>query len=342
MHSIAIEGNPAPFTCTDHDTVLRAGLRAGLGFPYECNVGSCGNCKFELLEGEVDNLWPESPGLSEKDRQKNRWLGCQSRAKTDLRIKLRTSEHYRAIHTPVISAAVLKRHTMLTHDISEFVFECDTPIAFSSGQYALIQLPGVTGPRAYSMSNVGGKATALEFQVRRVPEGVGSDVLFGLAVGDSVQIDGPYGMAYLREDAERDILLVGGGSGLAPMLSLARGALMSEKLQSQQIHFLYGARQLRDLCAEDLLKDAQHQSHPAHGTQRVHYTSVLSNHPSGEELPAVCQTGFVHEVLEAKHADQLANFEIYFAGPPLMAQAMIKLLVAHKVPMTQVHFDQFY
>ena len=336
MYSIDIDGANTPFPCAENDTVLRAGLRAGLGLPYECNVGSCGNCKFELLDGTVDNLWPQAPGLSDKDRQKNRWLGCQSRARSDLRIKLRTSEHYRAIHSPTVTAAVLTRHTALTHDISEFVFDCERTMAFSSGQYALIQLPGVQGPRAYSMSQKGGASTTMEFQVRRVPEGVGSDVLFGLKTGERVHIDGPYGMAYLREDAERDILLVGGGSGLAPMLSLARGALSTPQLGSRQVHFLYGARQQRDRCGQDLLAQLPEWS------KRGHYTAVLSNHPEGEALPEGCQSGFVHDALLARHGPHLSNFEIYFAGPPLMAQAMIKVLVSHKVPMTQVHFDQFY
>jgi toluene monooxygenase electron transfer component len=342
MHTISIEGITPPYSCPEHDTVLRSGLRAGLGFPYECNVGSCGNCKFELLEGEIENLWPESPGLSEKDRQRNRWLGCQSRAKTDLRIKLRTSEHYRAIHTPLQTHAVLLRHTALTHDISEFVFECEHPMAFASGQYALIHLPGVKGPRAYSMSNAGVHSKVLEFQVRRVPQGVGSDVLFGLTPGERVLTDGPYGMAYLREDSERDLLLVGGGSGLAPMLSLARGALMSERLRSRQIHFLYGARQPRDLCAKELLEAATQEVHESFEEGRVHYTAVLSDPIEAQALPQGCRAGFVHEALEALHAQALSQFEIYFAGPPLMAQAMIKLLVSHKVPMDQVHFDQFY
>lgn len=117
---------------------------------------------------------------------------------------------------------------------------------------------------------------------------------------------------------------------------------MSERLQARQIHFLYGARQVRDLCAEELLKEASGLVHGTQGAHRVHYTSVLSNHPENEALPAGCQTGFVHEVLEKMHGEQLGNFEIYFAGPPLMAQAMIKLLVAQKAPMSQVHFDQFY
>ena len=120
------------------------------------------------------------------------------------------------------------------------------------------------------------------------------------------------------------------------MLSLARGAMGSASLQTRQIHFLYGARQVRDLCGQDLLAQTPEWA------KRGHYTAVLSNHPEGEALPEGCQTGFVHEALEALHGPRLSEFEIYFAGPPLMAQAMIKLLVAHKVPMNQVHFDQFY
>ena len=62
------------------DTILRAALRAGKGLSYECNSGGCGGCKFELIEGEVETLWPEAPGLSERDRKRGRHLACQCRA----------------------------------------------------------------------------------------------------------------------------------------------------------------------------------------------------------------------------------------------------------------------
>ena len=55
MKQITITGGNTSFTCEDDDTILRAALRAGLAFPYECNVGSCGNCRFELIEGEVED-----------------------------------------------------------------------------------------------------------------------------------------------------------------------------------------------------------------------------------------------------------------------------------------------
>jgi len=79
QYRIRLAGSEVTFACAADDTLLRAGQRAGLGFPYECNVGSCGTCRFELVEGEVQVQWEEAPGLKENDRKRNRYLGCQTR-----------------------------------------------------------------------------------------------------------------------------------------------------------------------------------------------------------------------------------------------------------------------
>ncbi len=336
MFQIQIDGSTKQFSCQGDDTILRAALRAGIGFPYECNVGSCGNCKFELLEGELQKTWDQAPGLSEKDRSKNRWLGCQSQPTSDARIKMREMEHYAPIHLPIKTKARLVGKRAITHDLHEFTFECDEPMRFASGQYALIHFNGVTGPRAYSMSQAGSLSQQIDFQVRLIPGGVGTEKLFNMPLNEDVQIDGPYGMAYLREDAARDILLVGGGSGLAPMISLARGALAQKNPSFKKIHFIYGARESRDICGLDMLEELPNWRNVGH------YTAVVSNAPLDQNLPEGSQRGFVHEVVQRLHADHLSQMEIYFAGPALMAQAMIKLLVELKVPMNQVHFDQFY
>ena len=336
MHTIQIAGSDASFACDANDTVLRAALRQGIAFPYECNVGSCGNCKFEVLAGQAMSCWPEAPGLSDKDKQKNRMLGCQTRAQGDLQIKLRTSDKYKPVHKPVRTTAKLAASRALTHDLSEFRFECAEPVQFASGQYALVQMEGIAGPRAYSMSNVGGNTTTLDVQVRRVPNGVGSNALFDLPLGSAVEIDGAYGMAYLRQDAPRDMLCVGGGSGLAPMVSIARGAVASSALASRQLHFVYGARMPEDVCGQDLLT-------PLPGfSERGHYQAVISGLDASEALPQGALRGFVHEAVDQLFGDTLAEMEIYFAGPPLMAQSLLKLLIDRKVPMDQVHFDQFY
>ena len=147
VHTIQLAGTDQSFSCAENDTLLRAALRNGIAFPYECNVGSCGNCKFELLEGVMASCWPEAPGLSDKDRARNRGLGCQSRPTGPLQIKLRTSDKYAPQFSPVRTPAKFIASRVITHDLSEFTFQTDLPLPFLSGQYALIQMDGIAGPR---------------------------------------------------------------------------------------------------------------------------------------------------------------------------------------------------
>jgi toluene monooxygenase electron transfer component len=343
VHTIQLAGTDQSFACAENDTLLRAALRSGIAFPYECNVGSCGNCKFELLEGVMASCWSEAPGLSDKDRARNRGLGCQSRPTGPLQIKLRTSDKYAPQFPPVRTSAKLIASRAITHDLSEFTFQTDSPLPFLSGQYALIQMDGIAGPRAYSMSNVGlfsGETHAsklIEVQVRRVPGGQGSAHLFDhLKPGDGVEIDGPYGMAYLRENVERDILCIAGGSGLAPMVSVARGAFSSPRMLGRKLHFFYGARALQDVCGLDMLDTLPQWQ------QRGTYQAVVSGAAETDSLPDSCLRGFAHDAVAHTFGERLQQMEIYFAGPAMMGQSLLKTLIDLKVPMDQVHFDQFY
>jgi toluene monooxygenase electron transfer component len=334
---VRVAGSETSFACESDDTLLRAGQRAGLGFPYECNVGSCGTCRFELVEGQVQVQWADAPGLSDKDRQRKRYLGCQTRPVGDCTIKLRLDPRYAPPHQPQRLGAVLERSRPLTHDMSEFRFVLDQPANFEPGQYALAYLPGVTGARAYSMSNTAGDGRVWEFVVRRQPGGEGSRVLFDdLPVGGRIRIDGPYGMAWLRRDIARDILCLAGGSGLAPMLSIARAAMTEPQLASRKLHFLYGGRTPADVCGEDLLQEL-----PGWG-ERLGYHPAISPVPGGTSESWSGAVGYLHEVALERFGAQLSEMEIYFAGPPAMATAVQRMLLDAKVPPGQVHFDQFY
>ena len=336
-YRIAIAGSDQTFVCPTDDTLMRAAQRAGLAFPYECNVGFCANCRFELVEGAVRMGWADAPGLTDKDRARKRWLGCQSHPESDCTIKLRLDARYRPIHPPRRGRAVLASRRDITHDITEFHFVLDRPQRFEPGQYALVHLPGVDGARAYSMSNVTGDGRLWEFQVRSVPGGSGSQVLFErMHPGEAVDIDGPYGMAWLRRDAPRDILCLAGGSGLAPMIAIARGAMSEPQLAHRHLHFLYGGRTRRDICGEDML-----QQLPGWG-ERLSYHGSVSDSADGAAPGWMGSVGYLHEVALQRFGDRLRDLEIYFAGPPAMANAVQKMLVDAKVPFEQVHFDQFY
>jgi toluene monooxygenase electron transfer component len=336
-YRVRLAGGEVTFGCAGDDTLLRAGQRAGLGFPYECNVGSCGTCRFELVEGEVQVQWAEAPGLSEADRKRGRYLGCQTRPLGDCTVKLRLGDRYAPPHRPRRLKAVLERSRAVTHDMSEFRFVLDAPHSFEPGQYALAYLPGVTGARAYSMSNTPADVGAWEFVVRRQPGGAGSRALFDdLPVGQSIVIDGPYGMAWLRRGAPRDILCLAGGSGLAPMLSIARAAMMEPQFAGRNLHFLYGGRTPADVCGEDLLRELPGWA------ERLRYHPAISPLPGGSTEGWTGDVGYLHEVALERFGARLPEFEIYFAGPPAMAMAVQRMLVGAKVPSGQVHFDQFY
>lgn len=334
MPTIKLAKPEISFECVEGDTVLRAALRAGLGFPYECNVGSCGNCLFEIADGTVEHERKDAPAWNERHKGRNRWLGCQARPQGDLAIKVNLRDHYAARHRPVRTTARLASIEDVTHDIREFRFEPAIATAFLPGQYALLYVPGVTGARAYSMSNITSDGSAWHFQIKKVPGGDCTGKLFdGIAVGDEIAVDGPYGMAYLREDAPRDILCLAGGSGLSPMVSIARGFAASTGLHGHKLHFVYGGRQVRDIAGEQFLK-----SLPGYG-DRIHFYPVISM-PEGETWSG--RTGLITDAAQSIFGAALKDMEIYFAGPPAMATAVVQMMHAAKVPQTQVHYDQFY
>jgi toluene monooxygenase electron transfer component len=336
MAQITLAGKDIAYDCSN-DTVLRAALRNGLGFPYECNVGSCGNCRFELVEGEVVHDRADAPAWGEREKQRKRYLGCQARPLSDCKIKVNLRDHYKSLHKPVQTEARLFEIEDVTHDIREFRFRLAEPALFLPGQYALLSVPGVTGARAYSMCNITDDGAEWHFQIKLVPGGAATTQLFSsVGVGESIHVDGPYGMAYLREDAPRDILCLAGGSGLSPMISIARGFAKSEKLAGQNLHFVYGGRAARDICGEPMLKCL-----PGFG-ERIFYHPAISAPDNDPERTWTGRVGFVHAVAQEMHGENLKDFEIYFAGPPLMAEAVQKMLVEMKVPQGQVHFDQFF
>ena len=338
-HRITSTISGSSFDQCGQDTVLRAALRAGIAFPYECNSGGCGSCKFELIEGTVDKLWPTAQGLSERDQRKGHLLACQCKATNDLQIKFRAGVPQAVAPTPAIrQRATLTGMSELTHDIREFRFTTIEAAAFRPGQYAMLEIPGVPEARAYSMSNIGNTEGQWHFQIRRVRSGRATERLFEhLAIGDTVEIDGPYGHAYLRPDVSRDIICVAGGSGLAPMVSIVRGAAQAEMLNTRRLHFFYGGRTARDICGDDFLQVlGEHASsvlfHPVVSMPQ----DDTSKHWTGE-------TGFVHEAVQRAFGERLADFEFYLAGPPPMTQAMQEMLMlAHKVPFEQIHFDRFF
>lgn len=321
------------FDCAADDSVLRAGLRAGLPLAYECNVGGCGSCKFELIAGEIVDAWPSAPGISERDRGRGRYLACQSRPASDCRIRMIGRGEASEAPLPVQVSATLAAVTDLTRDMREFRFRADHPAAFLPGQYALLSLPGVRAMRAYSMSNVANDVGEWHFIIRRVPGGAATSVLFELRPGARVALDGPYGRAYLRTGTGRNVVCIAGGSGLSPMISIARGLDRLGPQEGGSFDFFYGGRSADDICGEALLRDL-----PRLG-DRLQFHPIVSN----DDARWAGRTGMVHELVADLPKETFGEAEFYLAGPPPMAEAVVALLARGRaVPAERIHYDRFF
>lgn len=338
-HPVVVDGTDVRYACAEDDTLLRAALRAGVGLSYECNSGSCGSCRYELVDGEVRDRRSDAPGLTARDRRKGRRLACQSEPLSACTVRVGVAGEI-AAHRPTRMTAELREVRPLTHDLSEFVFATAQPAAFSPGQYAMIFLPDGGVERAYSMSNVGNCSGEWRFVIKRAPGGEATTILFDkLEVGGSVVLDGPYGHAYLRERNDKKIVCVGGGSGIGAMISIVLGAARLPDAGEWDVRLFVGGRTVDDLVvptALDLVKSRI-------GSLRV-YTAVSEGDQQLAAIKAAgAYHGFLHDAVVDRVRDSLAEFTYYAAGPPAMTDALQRALVLDRgLSADRLFFDRFF
>lgn len=327
-------GGPS-FDASCDDTLLGCMLRAGLGMPYECNAGGCGSCKFTLVEGDLDDDLEDTPGLRGSDRRKNKHLACISRVRGDCVIDARLNAAYVPQIPPRRREALFLSREGLTHDLWEFRFRSEEPAEFLPGQYAKVYLPGVGGPRSYSMSNTANADGIWTFQIKRTPGGEATTKLFdGELEGMKAVLDAPYSIAHLDAESPRRAVCIAGGSGLAPMVSILRGLAEAKGAVGDALLY-YGARTPRDVIAPD------------------YFRSIPGFDPDGQYRPVVSEAdedpawsgpcGFLHEHLAAALPETCNDLDFYIAGPPPMVEAVRRHLVLDRgVAVEQLHYDRFF
>ena len=323
-YRISLAGAALEFSCAADEVLVRAALRAGIDLPYECNMGGCGACKLQLVSGEVDTVWPDAAGLSDRDRRRQQILACQARPKSDCQLALRVTPKHGLPQEqrPLKRTVTLRNRRLLSPSLAELDFVADGPAAFLPGQYALLEVPEIVGPRAYSMANAGNPEGHWTFIVRQVAGGAVTGFLFDtVQPGDRLSLDAPYGKAHWRQSA-RPAVCIAGGSGLAPMLAVAAAARLH-----QTTSLFFGTRDAADVAALPDLPG-------------VSVTAVVSEPRDGWQGA----TGMVHDaVARAIPADAAAGCDYYLAGPKPMIDAVQKMLVLdRRVPIEQIFFDRFF
>ncbi len=333
---VSFRGADATVGCGADESILLAGLRAGLGLPYECASGGCGTCRAQLLDGSVASRWEAASGLTDRDRRKgDRILMCQSVPRGPVTIRAPLSAGPQPEPAPQRLAGRIVTRDRLAAGIALFVVEVAQPLRYLPGQFVLLELPDGTR-RGYSMSRPAdpGGATLLELLIRAKPGGAASAWLFErLGPGDSLVAEGPYGKAYARTPPERPAACLAGGTGLAPVLAIAEH--LSTAAPDRRLDVYVGARRSEDLVLGERLQALT-------GFLGARVIAVVEQgagamHPQLGRLRA----GLALDHLAAELPD-LSQHDVYAAGPEPMIDATLRRLVSGGTAAAdRVFFDRF-
>ncbi|ODU68260.1 MAG: oxidoreductase [Novosphingobium sp. SCN 66-18] len=327
---VSIAGEPAILEVPRGKTLLEAMLAEGLAMPHDCKVGSCGTCRFKLVDGKIGELSPSALVLEREELAAGYRLACQAMPRSDLTIALNAPLAMQSTVEDYIGTIIAAPR--LCQDIIGLTLELDRPLPFSPGQYADLTAPGIEGPRSYSFAFAPerGEAQRLEFHVRHVPGGLFTDWLFGQdRTGQELRLSGPFGQFRLKDSAA-PMLCLAGGSGLAPIMAILQQARAMGA--TRPVTLLYGARTRQHLyCLEEI------EALRAAWKAPFEFVPVLSEEDVDSAWAGA--RGLVTEPI-ARLPDQ-ARSEAYLCGPPAMIDAAEAQLMQHGVLPGLIAADRF-
>jgi CDP-4-dehydro-6-deoxyglucose reductase len=332
---ITIKPSDHAFACDAGETVLQAAMRADLMIPYGCRNGACGTCKGRLLDGDVDYGSYQASTLTEDEKRMGYALFCSARPLTDLVIEVREVRRagdiqirrlpcrVESIDKPAPDVAIVR-----------LKLPANERLQFLAGQYIDFLLKD-GHRRSFSLATPPHADELLELHIRHVPGGFFSDALFTQYKGREIlRFEGPLGAFYLREESDKPIVFIAGGTGFAPIKAVIEHALHHGIQQTRPMVLYWGVRAMHDLYLPDLPGRWQ-----AANPERFTYIPVLSDPQPDDIWPG--RTGFVHRAVLDDFSD-LSGYQIYACGGPAMIDAARREFTTLRgLPPAEFYADSF-
>lgn len=318
------------YTAGDQQTVLSAALEAGFNLPYGCRNGACGACKGKVLQGAVDHGHYQPHALSDQEKAAGMALFCCARPLSDLQIACREVSAAGGLSPRVMPCRVQKLEHV-AHDV--IVMQLKLPsnerLQFLAGQYIEFLLKDGKR-RAFSLANAPHDDACLELHLRLIPGGQFTNYVFNEMQEKTIlRLEGPYGSFYLREDSDKPVLFIAGGTGFAPVKGIIEHAL-HHKLQ-RRMTLYRGALALRDLYLPALAERWQ-------SAGLLEYVPVLSAPMPEDNWTG--RTGLVH-LAALQDIGDLSGYQVYCCGAPAMVEAAHRDFVAAGLPENEFFSDAF-
>lgn len=314
------------FDAFDHETILEAASRQGLSLPHSCLTGRCNTCKSRIHSGVTSPLHPET-GLSELEIADGWILNCVRTVKSDIILDV---DELVGISLPSVKTLPC-RISCLEYISSDIVLvklrlPHTSDFNFIPGQY--IDVIGPNGlRRSYSLANSCLNPKLLELHIRFVKNGAMSEYWFKQArVNDLLRIKGPQGTFFLRNIANKDLVFLATGTGLAPVKSILDSlSFISDYPGPRSITVFWGGR-----TSADFYFDVPSIS------GGFKFVPVIS----GSDTNWKGARGYVQNQLLVMSAD-LTQSVVYACGSENMIRSAKELLIQSGLPAGQFYSDAF-
>jgi len=332
VRTVRLEPSGHTFSVAPGETILEAALRQNIGLPYGCRNGACGACKGVLRAGELVYGEYQERALHPNEKAAGKALTCCTRPLGDIVFEVRELAGAKdlAIRTmPCRVERIEKRGDEVA--ILYLKLPSGERLQFLAGQYIDVLLKEGKR-RSFSLANAPHDDQFLQLHVRRTPGGAFSNWVFDeMKERTILRFEGPLGTFFLREDSDKPMVLVAGGTGFAPIKAMIEHAFHHGV--DRQMVLYWGVRSMKDLYLAEL-PAAWQQEHP-----NFSFVPVLSEPLAGDGWQG--REGFVHQAV-LDDFDSLAGYQVYACGAPAMTDIARKTFVDEKgLPEDEFYCDAF-
>jgi len=331
-HQVRLEPSGHTFSVAAGETILESALRQNIGLPYGCRNGACGACKGLLRAGELEFGDYQERALHPAERAAGKALTCCTRPLTDIVFEVRELAGAKDLAIRTLPCRV-ERVERPAEDVAVLHLKLPTGerLQFLAGQYIDILMKNGKR-RSFSLANAPHDDSFLELHVRNTPGGAFSHYVFDEMKERAIlRFEGPLGTFYLREDSDKPMLFMAGGTGFAPIKAQIEHCLHAGIDRPMVLY--WGVRSLKDLYLPDMPIEWQRE-HP-----EFSYVPVLSDPQPEDQWQG--RTGFVHQAVLDDFAD-LSGYQVYACGAPAMTDIAKQTFVAERaLPEDEFYCDAF-
>lgn len=318
--TVRVEPVGREFVCRDDQSLLDACLREGVWLPHACTHGTCGTCKAAILAGEVDHCDSSPYALLDMEREEGRALLCTARPCSDVVIEgdidIPDGVEMHAVRDRVGTVAAIHEPAP---DVRVLTLDLDGDLHFNAGQYIQVRLPGGDATRPYSLASPPSQRRRVELHVKRSVGGQATDgwIFCHLAVGDRISLAGPFGQFCFRPNRTEPMLLLAGGTGLAPIKSIVGHVLESGLDRTMTVY--HGVP-----TASDLYDRQWFQARAARFPDRLRFVPALSK----DEWEG--RRGRVPNQID-RDFDRCAGHVAYVCGAPAFVDDTVRVLMRKRL-----------